>query len=43
MKYLTEIYRLIALVLVTGVSFACAKVEEPDYREADYGYVQFKL
>ena len=43
MKYLTEIYRLIALVLVAGVSFACAKVEEPDYREADYGYVQFKV
>ena len=43
MKYLTKIYQLIALALVAGFVFGCAKVEEPDYREHDYGYVQFKV
>ena len=43
MKYLTKIYQLIALTLVAGFVFGCAKVEEPDYREQDYGYVQFKV
>ena len=43
MKYLTKIYQLIALALVAGTVFGCAKVEEPDYREQDYGYVQFKV
>lgn len=43
MKYLTKIYQLIALALVAGTLFGCAKVEEPDYREQDYGYVQFKV
>ena len=27
------------ILLMTG----CAKVDEPDYREKEYGYVQFKL
>ena len=43
MRYLTKIYRLIALARVAGTVLACAAVEEPDFREKDYGYVQFKL
>ena len=43
MKYLSKIYQLIACVLVAGTVFGCAKVEEPDYREQDYGYIQFKV
>lgn len=34
----------ILLALATILAFAsCTKVEEPDYREKEYGYVQFKL
>lgn len=40
MRYLVKII-LIALASVFLAS--CAKVEEPDYREQVYGYVQFKL
>ena len=37
-------FDIFALVFMTLLSFAgCAEVEEPDYREHDYGYVQFKL
>lgn len=43
MRYLTKIYRLIALALVAGTVLGCAAVEEPDFREKDYGYVQFKI
>ena len=43
MKYLSKIYRVIVAVLVAGSVLACAKVEEPDYREKDYGYIQFKV
>ena len=43
MKYLTKIYQLIALVLVAGTVLGCAEVQEPDYREKDYGYIQFKV
>ena len=41
MRYLRN---FILLVLVSALVFAgCAKVQEPDNREHDYGYVQFKL
>ena len=43
MKYLSKIYRLIAAVLMVGTIFGCAEVQEPDYREKDYGYIQFKV
>ena len=33
---------MISLV-VAFILAGCARVEEPDYREKDYGYVQFKL
>ena len=34
----------LAVALLSALSFgSCTKVEEPDYREHDYGYVQFKL
>lgn len=38
-KIFFSIVSLISLVSI----FSCNKVEEPDYREKDYGYVQFKL
>ena len=41
MKYLRNII-LIVLASVFA-SAGCAKVDEPDYREHEYGYVQFKL
>lgn len=37
------IYAFIASLAVIFASSGCAQVEEPDYREQDYGYVQFKL
>lgn len=43
MKYLSKIYQSAAFMLLAGLLFGCAKVEEPDYREKDYGYVQFKV
>ena len=30
-------------VLSAMLIFSCAKVDEPDYSEKEYGYVQFKL
>ena len=34
----------LAVALLSSFSFgSCTKIEEPDYREHDYGYVQFKL
>ena len=40
-------FRNITNVLLSALSalllFSCAKVEEPDYSEKSYGYVQFKL
>ena len=34
----------LAVALLSALSFGgCSKVQEPDYREHDYGYVQFKL
>ena len=33
---------LILLITALGVG-ACTEIQEPDYREQDYGYVQFKL
>ena len=36
--------KLIALALILGLMFAgCTEVQEPDYRDQDYGHVQFKL
>ena len=36
--------RIIFLILLPlGVIAGCARFDEPDYRETDYGYVQFKL
>ena len=32
----------VAAIMVLGL-WSCSKVDEPDYREAVYGYVQFKL
>ena len=35
---------LLTVACAAALSFgSCSKVEEPDYREKDYGYVQFKL
>ena len=34
--------KLILLPVLSLILFSCAE-EEPDYREKDYGYVQFKL
>ena len=43
MRYLNNII-IWTLTCILALSFAsCAKVEEPDYREKVYGYVQFKL
>ena len=40
-------FRNITNVILSALSalliFSCAKVEEPDYSEKDYGYVQFRL
>ena len=43
MKYLSKIYQLIAAALMAVSVLGCAKVEEPDYRDMDYGYIQFKV
>ena len=43
MKYLSKIYQLIAFIFIAGTALGCAQVEEPDYREKDYGYIQFKV
>ena len=40
MRYIRNI---IILVLALTACAGCASVQEPDYREHDYGYVQFKL
>ena len=47
-RYLHDMnFRNIRNIVLTALSaallFGCAKVEEPDYRETDYGYVQFRL
>ena len=34
---------LLSLILAIFTLGACSGVEEPDWREQDYGYVQFKL
>ena len=36
---ITAVIPMVAAFVLAG----CARVEEPDYREKDYGYVQFKL
>ena len=37
-------FDIFAVIFMALLAFAsCAEVEEPDYREHDYGYVQFKL
>jgi Leucine-rich repeat (LRR) protein len=38
-----NITKTILAALSAMLIFSCAKVEEPDYREKSYGYVQFKL
>ena len=39
-----RINMLLAVAFLSAFAFAaCSKVEEPDYRETEYGYVQFKL
>ena len=40
MKFLRYIVLIAVSILISG---ACTKVQEPDYRETDYGHVQFKL
>ena len=43
MKFLRfSVYLAVALLSALALG-SCTKVEEPDYREHDYGYVQFKL
>lgn len=43
MKFLRfSVYLAVALLSVLAFG-SCSKVQEPDYREHDYGYVQFKL
>ena len=37
--YIRILFSLTASLLL----FSCADIDEPDYREKDYGYVQFKL
>ena len=43
MRYLTDIFCLLASVVLMGVLTGCDNVAEPDNRELDYGYVQFKV
>ena len=40
---LTRFIMLIAVACVAALSFGSCSKSEPDYREKDYGYVQFKL
>ena len=41
---ITRFIMLLAVACVAALSFgSCSMVEEPDYREKDHGYVQFKL
>ena len=42
MKFMS-IKNIVLSVLSALLIFGCAKVDEPDYRETSYGYVQFKL
>ena len=43
MKFLRfSVYLAVTLLSVLAFG-SCSKVQEPDYREHDYGYVQFKL
>ena len=43
MNLTRKIFFLSAFLIAIGSFFSCNKVDEPDYREKDYGYVQFKL
>ena len=43
MNLTRKIFFLFAFLIAIGSFFSCNKVDEPDYREKDYGYVQFKL
>ena len=43
MKFLRfSVYLAVTLMSLLALG-SCSKVNEPDYREHDYGYVQFKL
>ena len=39
MKYIQTLF----MAVLSLSFFSCTDLEEPDYREMDYGYVQFKL
>ncbi len=43
MKFYNSSVLVVFAMFVVFVFGGCSKVEEPDYREKDYGYVQFKL
>ena len=43
MKYIGNIVRFMAFALISASVLSCVAEEQPDYREKDYGYVQFKV
>ena len=43
MKFLRFSIYLVSAILISLSFGSCSKVEEPDWRDQDYGYVQFKL
>ena len=43
MKLLRNSIFILAVALISFHFVGCAQMEEPDYRDNDYGYVQFKL
>ena len=38
-----KILRFAILLALSLLAFSCAEIQEPDYRETEYGHVQFKL
>ena len=38
-----KILRFAILFALSLLAFSCAEIQEPDYRETEYGHVQFKL
>lgn len=43
MKFLRYIFLVVIACITASAMNSCTEVQEPDYRERDYGHVQFKL
>ena len=43
MKFLKSSVLLVIATILTVVQVGCSRIEQPDYRDENYGYVQFKI